>query len=228
MLTYNQASATLMQCIAKLRDEGKAATEAKMELELATRQLMPGGQVNYRDIPKYPSITQLMPIVGLPNMHKILMMLIYDFCRSVNVVRNMDEAQMIEAAGYLLDECGNYRIEDYVCMFAMAKRGLLVKILDRVDLQIIGQAALAYDAIRHAAGEQIKEAAFREHEALVNSANFQDNKFADDAVKKMQTILKDTEGPKPIIKPLNTTPEQANEILKNINPDALNPLDDAK
>ncbi|MBK7885497.1 MAG: hypothetical protein IPJ81_18160 [Chitinophagaceae bacterium] len=63
--------------------------------------------------------------------------MIKDFCSSLNVVRNMNEDQMIEAAAMLLDECENFRLEDYMIMFSMAKRGELVKIMDRIDLQVI-------------------------------------------------------------------------------------------
>jgi hypothetical protein len=43
----------------------------------------------------------------------------WDFCSSINVLRNMNEDQMIEAAAMLIAECGNFRLEDYVMMFSM-------------------------------------------------------------------------------------------------------------
>jgi hypothetical protein len=84
----------------------------------------------------------------------LVTIMVKDFCNSVNVVRNMTEDQMIECAAMLLDECGNFRMEDYLMMFNMAKRGQLVKIFDRLDITVVTQMLDEYWAIRHKAGEE--------------------------------------------------------------------------
>ncbi len=92
---------------------------------------------------------------------KNIFLLVKDFCGGVNVVRNMNEDQMIEAAAMLLDECGNFRLEDYVMMFSMAKRGAFfpdVKIYDRIDIQLISSIMDEYWKRRNEAGRIAQEA----------------------------------------------------------------------
>lgn len=136
-----------------------ARFEAKQELMARTAELMPQGKPQYLEMRNYPMLGALVKQEGYKNVLKIVMALVKDFCASLNVVRNMSEDQMIEAAGMLIDECGNFRLEDYVMMFALAKRGQLVKVLDRMDIQIVGQMIDEYWKIRNAAGvrEQDRE-----------------------------------------------------------------------
>lgn len=115
---------------------------------------MPQGKPNYLEMVNYPMIKQLVHQNGMPMMHKVLFLLVKDFCASMNVVRNMNEEQMIESASMLLDECGNFRLEDYVMMFQMAKRGDLVKIMDRIDMQKITEMLDEYWKRRHDAGNK--------------------------------------------------------------------------
>ena len=130
-------SHALMQCLIKLETPDK--TEAKMELISLTSELMPAGVPSFLEIVKYPMIRDLIAEIGKKKMLAILVLLVKDFCSSINVIRNMNEDQMIEAGAMLLDECVNFRLEDYVMMFSLAKRGQLIKILDRIDLQLIGE-----------------------------------------------------------------------------------------
>ncbi len=60
---------------------------------------------------------------------------------------------MIEAANMLLEECDNFRLEDYVMMFQMGKRGELFDVHDRIDLQVITAMLDEYWNKRHAAAE---------------------------------------------------------------------------
>lgn len=115
---------------------------------------MPGGKPDLVGVLNYPRITQLVRENGRKGVRTVIFLIVKNFCESLNVVRGMNEDQMIEAAGFLLDECHNYRIEDYVMMFSMVKRGQLVKILDRIDIQIIGQILTEYDRLRCEAGER--------------------------------------------------------------------------
>lgn len=114
----------------------------------------------------------------------VLSILIKDFCASLNVVRNMNEDQIIEAALVLLDECGNFRLQDYLMMFQLAKRGgLNIKILDRMDIQIITQMLDAYWEKRHQDAKKREEEEYKRIESLgsVNreEQNLNDRKLSD-------------------------------------------------
>lgn len=115
---------------------------------------MPKGKADFLSVIKYPMIKSLVAEKGRNYMHKVLFLLVKDFCNSFNVVRNMNEDQMIEAANMLLEECGNFRLEDYVMMFQMGKRGELFDVHDRIDLQVITAMLDKYWELRNAAGEK--------------------------------------------------------------------------
>lgn len=121
------------------------------------RELMPGGRANFLGVVNYPKIKDLVTELGPQPMVKILFLLVKDFCSALNVVRNMNEEQQIESASLLLDECDNFRLEDYVMMFQMAKRGELIKIYDRIDLEVINEILDAYWLRRKKAAETFQE-----------------------------------------------------------------------
>ena len=113
---------------------------------------------------KYPSIERLCQEYGKKSLRVAILILVKDLCNSLNVVRNMNEDQMIEAACMLLDECGDFRLEDYVMMFSLAKRGQLVKIMDRIDIDTIGKMLDEYWKMRYEAGQREQERQMREYE----------------------------------------------------------------
>lgn len=152
----------LMQCLGRLETEQTKGL-AKMDMMARVNELMPSGNPAFRDIIHYPTIKQLEKEYGKTAMLGTLCILINDFCNSVNVVRNMNNDQVIEAAAFLLDECDNFRLEDYVIMFTMAKRGTLdVRIMDRVDIDLINKILNAYWVIRFEAGQRIQESELQE------------------------------------------------------------------
>lgn len=169
----NQRSMQLITSIIKLEVN---KLEAKMELMDFSSQLMPDGKPNFLAIVSYPMIRSLVQEQSRKTMHKVIFLLIKDFCASMNVVRNMNEDQMIEAAGMLIDECGNFRLEDYVMMFQMAKRGQLFDIHDRVDLQVITRMLDRYWQIRHEAGESHVENEINHIDTLGNIQRVFDKK----------------------------------------------------
>lgn len=128
--------------------EPEQKTANKLALIKITHELMPGGKPAYLEVVKYPKITDLVQARGEPVIMLILSVMIRDFCATMNVVRNMNEEQILEAAAMLLNECGNFRLEDYAIMFTMAKKGQLFEVRDRIDLQIITAIADAYYAQR--------------------------------------------------------------------------------
>lgn len=105
---------------------------------------MPSGKPTFLEVIQYPMIKDLTQEHGKKTMMKVLFLMVKDFCSSMNVVRNMNEDQMIESSAMLLDECDNFRMEDYVMMFQMGKRGDLVKIMDRIDINMITQMMDSY------------------------------------------------------------------------------------
>lgn len=153
---YVQHSQQLMQCLIKL-DAAQTPSDksfAKMELLAVTGRLMPEGKPLLLETVKYPQIASLIKQLDRKTMMKVVLIMVQDFCSSVNVVRNMNQDQMIEAAAMLIDECGNFRLEDYQIMFSMGKRGSFpaIKLMDRVDIQFISALMDEYWKIRHAAG----------------------------------------------------------------------------
>ncbi len=137
-----------------------------MELIQITSELMPGGVPKYLEVVKYPMIRQLAEQMGRKKIILLITLMVKNLCSSVNVVRNMNEDQMIEAAAMLLDECGNFRLEDYQMMFTMAKRGNLVNILDRMDIQVIGKMMDEYWNRRNAVAETINSEEINHFETL--------------------------------------------------------------
>ncbi len=92
-------------------------------------------------IKKYKEIDKLQLILTIT-------FLIKNFCDMFNVVRNMNDTQIYECANILIDECPCYTFEDFICMFTIAKKNKLVKIYDRIDLQIILEILEKYEVIR--------------------------------------------------------------------------------
>ena len=143
--------------------------DAKFELVQITGALMPGGKPKYLQVVQYPKISDMVVKNGSALMLKIIFLIVKDFCSSVNVVRNMNDSQMIEAASMLLDECENFRLEDYMMMFAMAKRGDLVKIFDRLDMSVITAMMDEYWIRRKSAGKAEQEESIQRLDGLGNT-----------------------------------------------------------
>lgn len=95
----------------------------------------------------------------------------------------MNEEQMIEAASMLIDECSNFRLEDYVMMFQMAKRGELFDVHDRIDLQVVTRMLDTYWEKRNKAAEEKWEQENKKFEGMGDTqrlnqmVNMQDMKF---------------------------------------------------
>ncbi len=180
MSTPAQCSQKLIQCLINL-EVTATKSEAKMELMTIAGQLMPGGKPQFLEVVKYPMIKQLVETEGKKKILAILGLMIKDFCSSFNVVRNMNEDQMIEAAFMLLDECDNFRLEDYLLMFSMAKKGDLVKIMDRVDIQIITSILDEYWIRRKNAAKKHSEDEMNRLDSIGSTARQLDNLHPEDA-----------------------------------------------
>lgn len=178
-------------------------------------QLMPSGVPNYAEIRNYPSIKALTAEIGYKNMHKVIQVLVQNFCDSVNVVRPMNPDQVFEAASYLLDECEGFRIEDYVMMFTMAKRGQFVKIMDRIDITVIAQILDNYWITRDVAGKKLQEQEVKQVDNLLNSKTVE---FVPEIQKEMTDWLKSLdEEQEPEEKPVDKSPAKAYAALHGIN-----------
>lgn len=121
---------------------------AKLAYGVAVKQLFPDGKPDYLAVVKYPQIRDLVKDNGAPVVLLLIAVMVRDYCASINVARNMNEDQILEAAAMLMEEAGNFRLEDYAMMFALAKRGKLVKVYERIDLTTITEMADAYYAER--------------------------------------------------------------------------------
>lgn len=121
---------------------------AKLGYIKAVKQLFPDGKPNYLGVVQFPQIKDLIKDNSEPVVLLLIAVMVRDYCASVNVSRNMNEDQILEAAAMLMEEAGNFRLEDYAMMFAQAKRGKLVKVYERIDLSTITDMADAYYAER--------------------------------------------------------------------------------
>ena len=123
-----------------------AMKAAKMGMAVTVSELMPAGKPDYKALLHSPQLSQLAQQRGRNEILKYLCILITDFCSSLNIKRGMSEEQVVEAAIMLLDECGDYRLEDYALMFNLAKRGKLgIELYQSVDILAISQIEQAYD-----------------------------------------------------------------------------------
>jgi hypothetical protein len=141
----------LRQCMAALGNDSQTNEQrqvAKLAYSLAVKQLFPDGKPDYLAVVKYPQIKDLIKDNSEPVVLLLIAVMVRDYCASVNVARNMNEDQILEAAAMLMEEAGNFRLEDYAMMFAQAKRGKLVKVYERIDLSTITDMADAYYAER--------------------------------------------------------------------------------
>ena len=136
-------SQKLIQCLINL-EKPDLKFESKNELMDIVSDLMPGGSPRFMDVKQFISVAKLVESYNRKTISKVLFLLVKDFCDTLNVKQNMSEDQMIEAARLLLDECGKFRLEDYLVMFTLGKRGHLVKIYERIDLNVISQMIDVY------------------------------------------------------------------------------------
>lgn len=134
-------------------------TEAVLEISQHLSVYMPQGKPAFAAIASEMPLTRLIEVQGKATLTKAVFLLVKDFCSCINVVRNMNEAQMTEAALFLLDECGNFRLQDYVVMFQLAKRGRLpgIKIFDRIDITVIEQILDSYWSVRNEEGKRLRD-----------------------------------------------------------------------
>lgn len=156
-------------------DLAQTKSEAKMEFVGIISELMPGGNASHLEVIKFPMIKNLVVEWGKKTMLKAIFLLVRDFCNSINVVRNMNEDQMIEAAAMLIDECDNFRLEDYAMMFSIGKKGILVKIFDRIDISVITQMLDEYWKRRNIAVIKLEERERQTLDGLGPSARLLDN-----------------------------------------------------
>lgn len=154
-----------MECLTKVNT---GDSNAKMELITTVMDLMPEGKPKFLEVIKYPKIADIVKVEGRKNTLFIISLIVRNFCSSINVVRNMNEDQIIETAAMLLNECDNFRLEDYIMMFEMAKTGKLVKIMDRIDMQVVSSIMDEYYIIRRREGKKAQE---EEHERLESLGN---------------------------------------------------------
>ena len=165
--------------------------ENKIAVAQSVSEIMPGGNPDFSIIRYAPSIAQLLKHHGYQKMITILCLIIKDMCDSANLPenKNMNQNQVIECASFLLDECDNYRLEDYVMMFTLAKRGKLSydgnkgRIFDRIDIQLISEFKTSYEHMRRIYGEeqQVIESKQREQSTIVDP---RDNPNEPDEVKQ--------------------------------------------
>lgn len=130
--------------------------------------------------------------IGKTEVQTLLVILITNFCRSFNVVRNMNEDQVTECAMYLFDECRDFTLEDYVIMFTLGKRAKIGEVLDHIDIEVIASMHQQYLRQRMAAFKKIQEADNKARfEAKVAGLGPQDHEAGDKAMQAMKQFAQD-------------------------------------
>lgn len=141
----------------------------KVSLIRSVSEIMPQGRPDFEAVRFAPAIVNLVAEHGPAKVHAVLVMMIRDYCSSINVPesKKMNGDQEMEAASFLLDECGDFRMEDYLMMFTLAKRGKIGKVFDRVDIQLLSDFKESYSALRtnHAFAKQEEEVRRKEEGA---------------------------------------------------------------
>ncbi len=163
--------------------------KSKLELVNASQRLIPGGVVAFRDLIGLPSLKSVAKTMGVPQTQTMIFLLIANFCKSFNVVRNMTEDQMVECAVYLLDECRDFTVDDYVIMFALGKRGKLGNVMDHIDIEVIAEIHQEYLAHRQAKFKVINEERKRaERQARGQEIKKQDPEAIDNAIQALKDL----------------------------------------
>lgn len=131
------------------------AAKATAELAKMNMEIMPNGQPDFEGMRNYPSLQTYKGGQQEADIMNSIFLIIKGFCESMNVKAGMTPEQIIECAGILFNDCGNYRLEDYYTMFEMAKRGKLGTVYERLDIEVISKMKDAYDSIRFVEGQKI-------------------------------------------------------------------------
>ncbi len=106
-----------------------------------TQELYIGGLPDYYKATRYPRIADLCEEHGDGNIMKVLFLLVKDFSRNFNVVRNITDDQMLEIAAHFKriaeQEYMKLTLEFFVQFFTEAKTGKCGKVYDRLDFQVL-------------------------------------------------------------------------------------------
>lgn len=125
---------------------------------------MPGGKPDFAASFKGSRIDRMVLDMGYGSVQKLMFLLVRDFCESFNVVRNMNENQIIECAAMLIDNADNLRIEDYAMFFAGAKKGDYGKVMDHIDAQVINSMLDDFLLYRDQMGRVLRDRDIPENE----------------------------------------------------------------
>lgn len=146
---YKQRSQDLLKIISS----NNAVAISKMSAEI-----MPNGNPDFEGMRLYPSIKQFITTEKEGHFQAcvILISMIDNFCKEMNVQRGMTVDQAKRCAASLVESCDNYRFEDYFTMFQMAQNNRFGKLVyERIDSQVIFSIRDAYDDLRFREGQRI-------------------------------------------------------------------------
>jgi hypothetical protein len=144
-------------CLLNLQNNNQPLSPIQL-VELAS-ELLPKGNPNFKAMRNFTPIKVLLDneSATITDIRCALLVLVKNFSESINVVRNLNETQAVEITEMLIDECGDFRLEDYFIMFQLAKRGKIGDIRDRIDIQLICKLRNEYKHYRDIEGEKLLE-----------------------------------------------------------------------
>lgn len=120
------------------------------------------------EIPLADRIPNLTHVYGFEKIHDIVTVLLASFNNSLNLIRPMNEEQIVECAYELVmtTEEDQLSIQDYVLFFKGAKEGKYGRILDRLDQQTVFSMLEDYRQKRHEERMRQKENQHLEYSGL--------------------------------------------------------------
>lgn len=126
------------------------------------------GDINFKAVLSIPSkdrMPGLVQIYGFKSVHVIVTALVRSFSDSYNLVRPMDNSQIVDCAATIVNSAieDYLSIEDLVLFFDNAKRGIYGRVLDHMDEPLILEMLETYRQIRHTNYIKIKDS---EHSQL--------------------------------------------------------------
>ncbi len=200
--------------------------EYRVELLSEVSRLIPGGEPDFAELANRSSLKDVAKVSGKSQTIALISLMVKNFCSSLNIVRSMNQDQLLECAIYLMDECRDFTMEDYLIMFTMAKRGKLGTVMDHVDIKVIADIHLEYIRHRQAAFKTINDSdRKRQREAHRDNLTAKDLEAGRDALATMNNFVKDFVNKEKIEDQnrINRNVSKRNaEIIKLVEDDAMN------
>lgn len=146
-------------------------------------ELKLNGDINYQAVLSIPSkdrIPGLVSVYGFKSVHIIVTSLVRSFSDSYNLVRPMDNNQIVDCAATIVNSAVEdyLSIEDLVLFFDNAKRGVYGRVLDHMDEPLILEMLETYRQIRHNNYMKIKDSSHSQLKGMGSSERIHNDELS--------------------------------------------------